>query len=67
MEEKRNRMKVARGQEKSKTGSSMRSHAKPREGQALADPRFKGFQAPGGQEVWTTGLSQSLGSLCPTS
>lgn len=38
-------MKVARGQEKSKTGSSMRSHAKPREGQALADPRFKGFQA----------------------
>ena len=36
VEEKHNRMKVACGQEKSKTGSSIRSHANPRERQALS-------------------------------
>lgn len=66
VEEKHNSMKVACGQEKSKTGSSIRSHANPRERQALSKGSST-CRLQGTKEVQTVDLSLSLGSLCQSS
>lgn len=64
MEEKQNRMKVARGQEKARTGSSTRSRANPSNKQALSKERLKHSRAPGYQGgVQAIHLSLSLASL----